>query len=184
MNEKMEGLGQFASALGQQSPFNKSLDFGFSQLGNKLNNDRRESAFTDYGLPRYMAHMGGGSSIPQQKYQLAGNNFQSIGPVGARIPFGANQHMRRQGFGIEGPDPTQKSPPMIQPQSAEGQNFPQSSPQNDQPPPYELPLPDTMSKQAMIAHWWPNGPTPSPGLTEGSGPMRSNFSAPTPRQPR
>lgn len=159
----MEGLGQLAVAAGQQSPFNKLVNFGLNQWGNKINSDRRESAFTDYGLPRYMAYSGGGRMPPQQQYQLAGNNFQNIGPVGAKIPFNANPIMRRHGFGIEGPDPRLSS----EPDQSSG-NFPQSSPQNDTPPPYEQGLPMNMSKGDAISHWWPNGPpsTEMPSLPE------------------
>jgi hypothetical protein len=156
----MEGLGQLAVAAGQQSPFNKAVNFGFQQWGNKINADRRESAFTDYGLPRYMAYSGGAQNMPQQRYQLAGNNLQNIGPVGAKIPFNANPFMRRHGFGIEGPDPSQS--PEVPPPSG---NFPQSSPQNDSPPPYEAGLPMNMSKEDAISHWWPNGP-PAPEMPQ------------------
>lgn len=180
----MEALGSLVAGAANASPFNKLVDFGFGQASNQLNSDRnqknsldlfntqadrRESAFTQYGLPKYMAYSGG-MGQPQQRYQLAGNNFQSIGPMGSKIPFNANPFMRRHGYGIEGPEPNPNEEIIRQSQA---QNFPDSSPQNDQPPPYE-------SKQQQLSRFWPDQQSISPPVLDS---RFERFSRPTPRQP-
>lgn len=147
----MDGIGQFANAIGQHSPFNKAVNFGFSQLGNHLDAQRRESAFTDYGLPRYAAYMGSGpNSLPQQRVQLAGNNFESVGPVGAKFALGANQHMRRFGIGSSRLPPSNQPPGMSRSSSSSSLSSLDSS-----PPPYDQ---QYSNKESAADHWWPNGP--------------------------
>lgn len=72
---------------------------GLQIYGNTLNNQQQysntlnlgkyaESAYQEAGLPRYLAwENGGSSSLPGQKYQVAGANFYSAGPVNSNLPF-------------------------------------------------------------------------------------------------
>lgn len=75
---------------------------GMQILGNTLNNaqqnryndtviNRAETAFTDSGLPRYMAYTSGNNGVaPTQKFQLQGGNFYSAGPVNSNLPLFTN----------------------------------------------------------------------------------------------
>lgn len=70
---------------------------GLQIYGNSLNNQQQyentlklsqhaEGAFEEAGLPRYMAYTGGDSGMPGSKYQVAGGNFYSSGPVNSNLP--------------------------------------------------------------------------------------------------
>jgi len=72
------------------------LTAGLQILGNTINNNqqqsyndtvikRAETAFTDSGLPRYLAYSSN-TNMPTQKFQLQGGNFYSAGPVNANLP--------------------------------------------------------------------------------------------------
>lgn len=48
--------------------------------------DRAEKSFTDAGLPKYYAYTSGNGILPAEKYQVAGSNFMSGGPVNSNLP--------------------------------------------------------------------------------------------------
>lgn len=75
---------------------------GLQILGNQLDNqqkqnyntqvmNRTEKAFTDAGLPKYMAYTGGSSGTPMNKFQVRGGNFYSAGPVNSNLPTFTSQ---------------------------------------------------------------------------------------------
>lgn len=51
--------------------------------------DTATKAFTDVGLPKYMAYTGNSGSLhlPGQQYHVSGSNFYSAGLVGQSVPF-------------------------------------------------------------------------------------------------
>lgn len=126
----MQFLPQIAAGAAQSSPFNQmtsmGADMGRQAMGNHFQNqliDRKEQAFTKWGLPEFYAHMGP-NSIPQQREQIRGLNFQNTGPIGMNnIPMATNPWMRRMGFGMTntGPSPRASAP---------------ETPSTDPPPPY------------------------------------------------
>lgn len=101
-----------AAGGAQSSPFNKLVDLGVnSQLQSQQNQQqnslvsRREQAFTDSGLPKFMAYQNQSPTIPQTSYQMRGNNFQRIGPSGSTVPFNSSYWARNANYGVEGPKP-------------------------------------------------------------------------------
>lgn len=84
-------------AAGGSNIISSGLTAGLQIYGNQLNNQqqfdyndsvisRAESAFTDAGLPRYMAYQSNSGSTPTKMYQVAGGNFYSAGPVNSNLP--------------------------------------------------------------------------------------------------
>lgn len=85
-------------AAGGSNIVSSGLTAGLQILGNQMNNqqqqqynehviNRAEGAFTEAGLPRYMAYSSNQSSLmPTQKFQIQGGNFYSAGPVNSNLP--------------------------------------------------------------------------------------------------
>lgn len=198
----MEGLGQLAVAAGQQSPFNKLVNFGLQQWGNKINYDRQQNSPQNLGFLNHSLS----ASPSNPSIQVAGRNFQNLNTMpppqrgtdrfsrrsnpnlipsvsdSPNLRFDLRPNLQMPGTmnpGIGSPAPSQ----MEQPQAESGQ-FPQSSPQNDPPPSYESQIPDQYAtKDQAIQHWWPQG---DPSVAQNLPPnlLRHNFDRTTPRQPR
>lgn len=71
---------------------------GLQIYGNSLNNQQQynntlgiakyaESAYTEAGLPRYMAWGGNSNSLPGTQYHIGGGNFYGSGPVNSNLPM-------------------------------------------------------------------------------------------------
>lgn len=88
------------AALAAGASITSSLGTAGMQIyGNSLNNqqqlsnansmaDRAEGAYTSAGLPKYLAwsDSSSGNSLPGQRFQVAGANFYSAGPVNSNLP--------------------------------------------------------------------------------------------------
>ncbi|AOC55073.1 ORF3 [Duwamo virus] len=86
------------AAAGASNIVSSGLTAGLQIYGNSLNNSqqfayndsvisRAEHAFTDNGLPKYMAYQSNSGTTPTKMYQISGGNFYSAGPVNSNLPM-------------------------------------------------------------------------------------------------
>lgn len=102
------------AGLAQSGPQQQLIDFGKQAYNqnridsrqqadinyNKWNITNRESAFTDSGLPRFMAYQGANSqSMPQARSHLGGNSYIDTGYVGQKNNSTNTSMQQMMGYG-------------------------------------------------------------------------------------